>query len=154
MDYDDILNRSWDDIPEPKLLPGGNWLMVGKNAALVKPKEEGKSLKILFTFGAKSPVDVAEDLLDELGDYDVTINEVSHTIYLETASDWNKVRKFLALVGIEMEGSILDEAGKLSFNKAFRGSEIVAEVGQRSYDDAAGETIWQNTLAKFQKVAE
>lgn len=154
MNYEDILNRTWDEIPEPVLLPAGGWLLAGKNVALVKPKEEGKSLKILFSYQAKEAISVAEDLIEELGDYDIAINDLSFTIYVENPSDWNKVRKHLALHGVEMEGSILDENGKLAFNKAFRGSEVVAEIGQRSYDDANGDTIWQNSLAKFQKVAE
>lgn len=154
MDYDDILNRTWEEIPTPVLLPAGGWLLVGKNAALVKPKEEGKSLKILFSYQAKEPVSVAEDLLEELADYDISINDLSFTVYIETPADWAKVKRHLALAGVEMTGSILDEAGKLAFNKAFRGSEVVAEVGQRSYDDANGDTIWQNSLSKFQKVAE
>lgn len=152
--YDDLLNRTWDDIPEPVLLPGGGWLLVGKNAALIKPREAGKSLKILYTYGAKQAVSVADDLLEELGDYDITVNELNFTQYIETAADWDKVRRHLALHGVEMEGAILDEAGKLAFNKAFRGAEVVAEIGQRSYDNNDGETIWQNSVAKFQKVTE
>lgn len=155
MNYDDILNRTWEEIPEPVLLPNGGWLLAGKNAALVKPKDDtGKSLKVLFSYQPKEAVSVRDDDIEALGDYDISINDLQFTIYIETASDWTKVRKHLALHGVEMEGAILDENGKLAFNKAFRGSEVVAEVAQRSYDDANGDTIWQNNLSKFRKVAE
>jgi hypothetical protein len=154
IDYDDILNRTWEDVPEPVLLPVGDWLIAGKNAALIKPTKEGQSLKVLFSYGAKSPVAVAEDLLEELGDYDITINDLTYTIYLESAADWDKVRKHLALHGVEMTGAILDDNGKLAFNKAFRGAEVVGQVGQRSYENADGDTIWQNSLSKFQAVTE
>jgi hypothetical protein len=156
MDYDDLLNRTWDDIPEPVLLPGGTWMVAGKTAALVRPKEEGKSLKILFGLKAKEPVNVAQEELDELGDYDITINDLQHTIYIENASDWDKVRKFLAVFGVEIDTKvkIVDGNGKLSFAKAFAGAEAVAEIGQRNYQDANNETVWQNNLSKFQAVTE
>lgn len=153
--YDDILNRTWEDVPEPVLLPGGGWLFKGQSAGLVKPREEGEGkLKVIFNYKAVRPVTVAEDLLDELGDYDFTINDLSFTIFLESAADWDKVRKHLAIHGVEMKGSILDENGKLAFNKAFRDSEVVAEVSQRSYENRDGDTIWQNSLSKFQAVDE
>lgn len=154
VDYDDILNRTWDDIPEPKLLPGGGWVVVGRTAGLVKPKEEGQSLKVLFNLKAKSPINVPEEELAELEGYDISTNDLQHTIYIESASDWDKVRKFLTVFGVEMQGKILDENGKLSFAKAFNGAEAVAEIGQRNYDNRDGETVWQNTLSKFQKIAE
>lgn len=154
VDYDDILNRTWDDIPEPVLLPGGAWMVVGKTAGLVKPREEGQSLKVLFNLKAKEPVNVAQEELDELGDYDITINDLQYTVYIESAADWDKVRKFLAVFGVEMSGSILDDKGKLAFAKAFNGAEAIAEIGQRNYENKDGETVWQNTLSKFQKVSE
>lgn len=153
-DYDDILNRTWDDIPEPQLLPNGGWMLSGANVALVKPKEDNQALKVLFSYKAKQPTNVADDLLEELGEYDFTINDLTFTIYVETAADWSKVKKHLAKHGVEVSGALFNEAGKLAFAKAFRGSEVIAEVGQRSYEDAAGETIWQNTLSKFQAVEE
>lgn len=154
MDYDDILNRTWEDVPEPELLPAGGWLLVGGNVSLIKPKEDGKSAKILFSYKAKEPVSVADDLLEELGDYDFSINDLNYTVYIENASDWDKVRKHLALSGVEIDNKakIVNEAGKLSFAKAFRGSEVVADVGQRSYENSEGNTIWQNSLSKFAKV--
>lgn len=154
MDYNDILDRTWDDIPEPKLLPGGGWLVVGKTVGLVKPKEDGQSLKVLFTLKAKEPINVASEELDELGDYDITINDLQYTVYVESAADWDKVRKFLGIFGVEMSGRIVNEDGKLSFAKAFNGAEAVAEVGQRNYENKDGDVIWQNTLSKFQKVSE
>lgn len=154
MDYDDILNRTWDDIPEPVLLPGGSWLVVGQTAGLVKPKDEGGKLKVLFNLKAKEPVQVAQEELDELGDYDITINDLQYTVYIESAADWDKVRKFLEIFGVEMSGRIVGGDGKLTFAKAFRGAEAVAEVGQRNYTNQDNEVIWQNSLSKFQKVAE
>lgn len=152
MDYDDILNQTWEDVPEPELIPIGGWLLVGGNVSLIKPKEEGKSAKILFGYKAKEPVSVDADRLDEMGNYDFTINDLNFTIYIENAADWDKVRKHLLLSGVEIDPKekIVNEAGKLSFAKAFRGSEVVAEVGQRTYE-VAGVTKWDNSLTKFAK---
>lgn len=150
--YDELLSGTWEDIPDAVLLPNGGWLLKGTTVALVKPREEGKAMKVLFTYKAKEAVAVAEDLIDELGDYDITINDLTFTIFLESAADWSKVKKHLALHGIEMKGSILNEDGKLAFAKNFRNSEVVAQVGSRSYDNAEGETVWNNTLSKFQAV--
>lgn len=156
MDYDDLLNRTWDDIPEDKLLPGGQWLVAGRNASLVKPKEDGQSLKVLFNLKAKEPVQVAQEELDELGDYDVTANDLTHTIYVEKPSDWNKVFKFLDTFGVPVDRSdpILNADGKLNFSKAFGGAEAIAEIGQRIFTTKDGETGQANTLSKFQKVEE
>lgn len=151
MDYDDIMNRTWDDIPQPQLLPGGGWLIKGRNAGFMKAAEEGKSAKVIFFYTAKEPVTVGQDLLDEMGDYDFAINDLSYTIYIETAADWDKVRKHLEKHGVELSGKLFNDAGKLAFSKKFAGAEVTAEIGQRSYENNDGETIWQNTLSKFQK---
>lgn len=155
MDYDDLVNRTWEDIPEPQLLPGGLWLNTGRNAGFMKPREEGQSAKVVFFYKPKEAIQVNEEDLAELGDdYDLSINDLTYTIYIESAADWDKVRKHMALHGVTMSGPLFDENGKLALNKKFKGAEVVAEVGQRSYDNDAGETIWQNTMAKFAKVAE
>lgn len=152
LDYDDLLNTSWENIPEPVNLPGGSYLIKGANVAFVKAKEEGKPHKVLFSYNAQSPVAVDEDALAELPEgYEIETNDLTYTVFIEKAADWNNVRKHLELHGIELTGGIF-ENGKLSFAKAFRGAEIVAEVGQRFYTNAAGDSIPQNTLSKFQRV--
>lgn len=152
--YDEILNRTWEEVPELQLLKTGGWLVKGRSVALIRPKDEGKSLKVLFGFKAEQPVSVAQDLLDEMGDYDFTANDLNYTMYVETAADWDKVRKFLDIFGVEVDKKkpIIDSAtGKLSFSKDFQGREAIAEISERSYDNDAGQTIWQNQLSKFQK---
>lgn len=154
-DYEDLLNKSWDEIPDPQNLPSGQWHVKGTNAALVKPREEGQSLKVLLTFRAVRPVNVAEDLLEEMGDYDFTANDLQYTQYIEGAADLAKLRKLLAKsFGIEVEGGIIDGNGKLSFAKAFRDAEAIAEIGERSYQDSNGNTVFQNTIGKFQAIEE
>lgn len=154
IDYDDLINRTWEDIPEPELLPNGGWMLEGGNVSLIKPKEKGKSSKVLFSYKAKEPVSVPDDLLEEMGNYDFSINDLNFTIYLENASDWDKVRKHLELHGIELnkKDRLVNEAGKLSFAKDFRGSKVIGDIRDRNYENADGVTIWQNSVSKFQRV--
>lgn len=153
-EYDDILNATWDDIPEAQLLPVGNWLLKGSNVAYLKPKTEEDKAKVLFTYKASKPVNVAEDLLEELGDYDVSINDLQLQIFIESAADWTKVRKQAELGGVDVGNKLFDDSGKLAFAKKFRGSEVVAEVGQRNYTNRDDEVVWQNSISKFQRVTE
>lgn len=153
-DFEDLLNMTWDDIPVPQTIPDGGWMLAGANVALVKPKDDNGDLKVLFTYKAKSPVSVAQDLLDEMGEYDITINDLNYTIYIKSAADWDKVRKHVALHGIELEGALFTADKKLAFAKAFRNAEIVAEVGTRSYENSEGVTVFDNSLSKFQRVTE
>lgn len=154
MDYDDLLNQTWEELPENKNIPAGGWLLKGTNVALIKPKEEDQDLKVLFTYNPKEPISVPQDLLDDMGDYDFTGNDIQFTVYIRRASDWNDVKAHLAKHGVELSGALLNEAGKLAFAKAFRGTEVIADIGERSYQNAAGDTVWQNTASKFQPVVE
>ena len=151
--YDDILNATWDDIPVEHVLPTGGWLLRGDNAAFIRPKEEGKKAKVLFTYKAVQPTETvrAEDLEELPEGYDLSINNLQHQVFIESAADWDNVRKHLAKHGITLTGNLFDERGKLAFNKAFRGSEIVANLDQDNYQNDAGETIWKNKLNNFQR---
>lgn len=151
MDYDDILNQTWEDVPEPQLIPNGGWLIAGSTVALVKAKEEGKPHKVLFTYKPKQPVSVPQDLLEDMGDYDFSVNDLTFTIFVEAPSDWDKVRRHLDVHGIQLKGRIVDDKGKLSFAKEFRGAEVIANVDERTYEAQDGVHV-QNTLSKFQAV--
>lgn len=154
MDYDDLLNQTWEDLPEPAPLPGGGYLIKGTNAAFVKAKEEGQSHKVLLTYKIKEPVTVDADQLADLGeDYDFSVNEATFTIWIESPADWQKVRDHLAIHGVELTGKLFTDNGKLAFAKDFRGAEVIAEVGVRYYQKN-GENVPQNTLSKFQRVGE
>lgn len=154
MDYSDLLNKSWDEIPEEQLLPDGAYRAKGRNVTFMKPKEEDKSPKIVFFYEPVEPVDVNEDALADLGaDYDLSINNLGYTVYIEGPRDLDKVRKHLALHGIEVDPSkpILNEDNKLSFGKAFVGAEIIGRITQSSYQ-RNGETVWVNNIGSFQRV--
>lgn len=156
MDYADIAERSWEEIPEAKTLPDGQWRVVGGNVSLIKPREEGGSFKVLWNYKAAEPLaNVDQEALDDLGtDYDITTNDLTFTQYIERAADWSKVKKHAELHGIELDlKSPIIVDGKLSFAKSFRNSTVVATLGTRTYEKD-GETHFDNSMSKFLPVAE
>lgn len=155
MDYDDVLNETWDELPVEKILPDGGYRLKGANVAWVKPAKEGQKAKVLFSYEAKEPLTVDADVLEEkLGsDYDLSMNNLTFTVFIESAKDWQAVKKHLAVHGVEVEGPLFDDNKKLAFAKAFRGTEVVAQVGHRFFE-RDGEQQEQNTLSKFQRVTE
>ena len=156
MDYDDIYNETWDELPVEKTLPDGGYRLAGANAAWVKPRDENGKAKVLFSYTAKEPLTVDPEVLEEaLGDnYDLSMNNLTLTFFIEGPKDWQAVKKHLTIHGIEVTGPLFDENKKLSFAKAFRSSEVVAQVGHRFYQNNSGENVEQNTLSKFQPVSE
>lgn len=149
-DYNDILNTAWDEIPEAKLLPGGTWLLRGKNASFQPPKEEGQNGKVLFFYIPVDPIEVDQEALQELGeDYDVSENQIVYTIWIEGMRDWAKVRDHLAKHGIDDGSQTLAD----SLKKSFRGTQIVGHVGVRTFTPkGGGETRIENTVDNFAAV--
>lgn len=145
--YEDLANRSWDEIPEEKLLPTGSWLLRGRNATIQAPKEEGKSPQALFVYEPKGPMDdVSDEELAALGgDYDTSMNRIFVRFWLETGKDYHAVRDHLKKHGVE--GKNLAEA-----MKNFKGSEVIAIIGQRSFTDNMGQTKDENTATNFTPV--
>lgn len=144
--YEDILNRSWDDIPEPKLLPEGSWLLRGKNVAFFPPQEEGKSARVAFFYEAVEPMDdVKQESLDALGeDYAYSENDIVKQFFINRNRDWDAVRKHLALHGVDTQGKSQAD----SF-KAFKGTEVIAWLGTKTFTTQAGETKTDNDPSNF-----
>lgn len=148
-DYGDILNRSWNEIPEPQTLPNGSWVLKGRNASYVAAREEGKNSKVLFFYTPTEPTDdVDREALAELGDgYDISQNQIAYTIWIEFAKDWDKVRKHLAKHGVDVDSMTIDQS-----LKAFKNTIVVANLEQRSYTNNAGETVLENSPSNFAAV--
>lgn len=149
-DLGNILDRTWEDFPEEQTLPDGTYVLVGRNAAYMPPKEDGKNGKVVFFFIPKEPVEggVDEDALAALGaDYDITENEVTTTIWIERNRDWRQVESVLKQLGVETEGATL----KQQF-KAVRGKEVAAYVKTNSYDRQDGSKVISNVATQFQAI--
>jgi hypothetical protein len=145
--YEDILNRSWDEIPEVQALPVGSYLLRARNASYQPAKDADKSPVVLFVYQVKEPmddVDTAE--LAALGDnYDIGENKIFHRMYVDDNAAWDAVRQHLAKHGIS-GGTIAESL------KAFKGQEVIAYLSQRQYTDAAGEQKVQNNAGPFAAV--
>lgn len=147
-DLGNILDRTWEDFPEEQTLPDGTYKLVGRNAAYMPPREEGKNGKVVFFFIPKEPVEggVDEDALASLGDdYDITENEVTTTIWIERNRDWRQVESVLKTLGVDTDGTTLKE----QFKKV-KGKEVLAYVKTQSYDRNDGSKVISNVATQFQ----
>jgi len=146
-DYEDIANRSWDDIPEPHTLPIGTWRLKAANASYAKAKSGDQNDRIMFFYRAVEPLgDVAEEALDDLGDnFDVTGEKILFQVWMEGSRDWDTVRRHLRMHEIDPSGRKVAET-----LKAFGGQEVFAYLGERSYTTKGGENRTENTMTNFQ----
>ena len=148
-DYADIVQQSWDEIPEVKVLPAGSWLLRGRNATYQPAKGEG-SPSVLFVYGVKEPMDDVDNAeLAKLGtDYDVEANKIFTRFFIGDNSDWDKVRKHLEKHGVTTKGQSISDS-----LKGFQGSQVIAYVDQRSFTNNAGQPQVENTASNFTPVA-
>jgi len=147
--YEDILNQSWDQIPEAQTLPVGSYLLRGRNASYQPAKDADKSPVVLFVYQPKEPMDdVNEEELAALGEnYDIADNKIFVRFYVDDNAQWDVVRNHLIKHGIDPKGkSIADSL------KAFKGTEVIAYLDQRQYTNAAGEQVTQNDAKQFAPV--
>lgn len=147
-DYTDIANTSWENIPEPKLLPDGTWRLRLRNASYQPSKDEDKSPTVLFVYNAKEAMsDVSEDELTKLGqNYDVEANRIFTRFYVNDASDWANVRKHLEKHGVKPEGNIIQSL------KIAKNAEVLAYLSQRNFT-ANGEVREENVATSFASIA-
>lgn len=145
--YEEILDTSWDDIPEVQLLPVGSWLLKVRNASFQPPKKEDQSASVLIVYTAKEPMDdVSDDELRALGeDYDFGENRLFQRFWYETGADKDNLRKHIEKHGVETKGLTLAES-----LKALKGMEVVAYVSQKSFQNNAGVTGVENVASNFQ----
>ena len=145
--YEEILSRGWDEIPEVRPLPTGSYLLKGRGAKYHPAKGDGNP-SILFVYTPMEPMDDVDDAeLKALGaNYDIKGNRIFYRAWLETGADWDTVRKHLAKHGIETKGkNISDSLG------AFKGTEVVAHLGVRNYTNGAGDLVTENQPNAFHK---
>ncbi len=144
--YESILDKQWDDIQKPEVLPVGSWLLQGRNAVHQPAKSADGNERILFVYSVKEPMDdVDEDALEALGaDYDYTENRVFASFWLETGRDLDAVRNHLGKHGVDTKGQSIKES-----LVAFKGTQVVSYLDQKTYDNAAGETVQDNNPTSF-----
>lgn len=145
----DILNRTWDEMPQEQILPVGNWRVKGKNMAYVLPKEEGKNPRVVAFITPVEPMDDVDiEKLRDLGeDYDFTTNQVTWTKWIERPKDWEGVKSLLSKFGVSSEGTLKEQM------KAFKGHEAIAYLDQGSFKTRDGETVLENQPKDFAPLA-
>lgn len=146
-DYADILQQSWDNIPEAKALPIGTYLLKARNATFQPPKADDKKPVVLFVYQPKEAMDdVSTADLEALGDnYDISDNRVFVRFFIETNADWDRVRKHIVKHGVEVKGKSIEEG-----LKAVQGSEVLAYLDQSTFTDKnTGEVRTQNDAKEF-----
>lgn len=147
-DYDDILNRSWDEIPEPTLLPDGDYLLKSRGAKY-HAAEGTRNARINFGYEVVEPVSIDDpDAQAELGEgYDFGENDIFFTIWVERLKDWAGVRRHLGAHGMELDGVNVQDA-----LKSVKETLVVARIGTRSYVNKNGEEVTENTATNFRAV--
>jgi len=148
--YADIENIQWDNIPEPKTLPDGTYLLKGTNVLYVpKDEENDKSARVAFFYEAKEAMDdVDAEELAKLGDdYDLANSEIVKQFFLNKARDWAAVRKHIEAHGIDTAGKSLPE----TFD-AFRGTEVLSVITTKEFvSKTSGELVVKNEPTLFEK---
>lgn len=149
--YEDLLDRSFNEIPKPKTLPGGSWRLKGRNASILEPKEAGKSRQVMFVYTATEPMeDVDDDALSALGEgYDYGLKPIFVRFWLQEGADYDNLRKHLAKHGIDVE---TDTPVKEILKEQFRGTEILATLDTRSFVNSVGDEQEENTASNFTPV--
>ena len=145
--YESILERQWGDLLEITVRPVGSWLLRGLNVVRKAPTGEG-SESLLFVYEVKEPMDdVDEDELKGLGDdYDYDNNRIYARFWVDNVRDVNAVKNHLVKHGIELNESVsvIDSA-----KENFKGTEVVAYLDTRSYENSMGETVLDNNPTSF-----
>lgn len=144
----DVLSTAWEDLPKPKLLPEGSWYVKGRNAAYIPPKTEDQNGKVVFFYKVVEAMnDVSSVALEALGaEYDLSINDLTYTVYVESTADWQKkVFPHLAKhVGWKPGADVTEGL------KNFRNTEVVSYLGLRNWTDKiTGEEHTDNAMSGF-----
>ena len=144
-DYSDILEKSWDEIPEPKLLPQGSYRLRLKSATSQTGKGKDGKPSVLFVYEAveaMDDVDTAE--LAALGDkYDLSMNQLFYRVWLGSPNDAHRLRLLLIKHGIDVQGMSVADTLKAVVN-----STVVAIVQQKQFQ-SAGELVTSNEPSSF-----
>ncbi len=149
--YDDILDKSFDDLQDDKLLPLGNWMLRLRNAAFLPPRQEGQSARVLFFYTPVEPTgDVDVDELEALGeDYDYSENQIVFQVWIEGNRSWRDVLTHLKKhAGVDFTVGSIREVLK----KGIKGSEVIAELDERTYENSFGDLVSENNAKAFRPI--
>lgn len=150
MNYEDLANKAISELPVEKILPEGSWLLRGRSATLQPPTKEDGSPSVLFVYSVKEPMsDVRDEDLQALADdgtpYDYTQNTIFNRFWIQTPKD-----KEAVLTHLEKHGVEVDRSKPIPENLAkFKGTEVVAVLGIKSFQDQQGNLRVDNNASMF-----
>lgn len=143
-DFESILDRSMDEVTEPKLYPTGTWRLRAV-ATSVKKDDNDRDVVMIALVGVEPQDDVDPDELAAAGgDFDGQRIWLRRT--LETKADVFNLKRLIEQFGVETAGKSLREG-----IDEVKGHEVMGYVGIRSYQ-SQGETKIDNTVKQFAPV--
>lgn len=148
-DYESLATKSWDEIPDEQLLPGGSWLLRVRSAKRIAPKQDGQSEQLMIVYEPLEPMDDVDGeqlaALNNGVEYDLAMNRIYVKFWLETGKDYHNARAHFQKHGVE--GANLEEAIKAS-----KGTQVIAVLGTRTFTNSAGEPQTEQTATSFTPV--
>ena len=146
-DYNSLLRKGWNEIPEEQLLPVGTWLLRCRGAALKLSTKEGGTPRFVFTYEPVEPMeDVDRESLEQLGpNYDIRQNRIFFSIWLEHGGDYDRLRKHILKHGAELGSGPEDP----QISKNLRNTKVLAYLTQGTRPDASGTIVPENKALSF-----
>lgn len=149
VNYSDVLEDGWDNIPEPKLLPTGGWRIRCRNAMFMAPKSADQKPQVLFFVEAQEPnEDVSDESLKEFGSDDYSQADLAVRIFIEKPKDWHRVKTTLAAFGIDVS----DYKTRKEALAACKDRDANCMIGVRSYVDRMGQPRTDNTVSALSAI--
>lgn len=149
VNYEKIMGRSFNELPEPEPLPDGKYLLKGRFASAFEwtSKEGDEGARISVTYEAVKAADA--DTAASINGMDVKGKPVESTFYVTNEEEERKVWDALAKIGIA--GEDYDNLGDAL--KAVRGLTVIGTVRTRHFETKDGAPAFRNFAVKTEPVA-
>ena len=150
-DYKELLNRTRAETPDEKQLPLGSYRLKGRGARFLPAKEDDKNDSVMFIYNPMEALqDVDMDALAELGDYDITQNKIFFRVWIETETDWAAFWRHM-----DKHGAVMGpDATRKEAMGAIKGTEIIAWLDQRTFENKAGDMVDTNDPTNFAPIED
>lgn len=148
--YEDLLKKSYDELPEEKNLPVGTWRLRGRSAGFMKPNSPDQNARCVFFYVPQEPMDnVSPDALSEITEEDIANAEVTATFWIEKPKHLRAVVDHMEKHGIEVEKGVPLGEAIMAGMKKFKGCEVLAHLDIRTFQNRDGGTETENKPSQF-----
>lgn len=146
--FEDFFKRSLNELPKPKPLPRGHYVLALRSSFKRPPREEGKSGQLVLFYEPVAPGDDVDPTeLEAFQAEGLSIQDVSIAVefWLGDWSDVEAIYKHLALLGADVEQAAdLSVAVKAATNK-----RVAAYVSTDTYMHKVKGLQWKNKAEGF-----